>query len=110
MTCISSAYYGLGQFIIIELGVFFDLHANAVALFRGVQYHTGCAPRPTDPNYVIPAWAYRLLFVTYPKAAVYLALGRYILGSLRTVKNQVRRSAVRPRVVSDPSAILDTAK
>lgn len=78
-----------GQFTVIELGVFFDLEGTVFALFRGVQYHTGCAPRPKKPDGTIPDWAYRVLFVTYPKAAVYLGLGKYVLGSLRTVKPPV---------------------
>lgn len=82
----------LGQFIVIELGVFVDLEGTVFVLFRGVQYHTGCAPRPKRPDFVIPDWAYRILFVAYPKAAVFLALGRYILGSMRTVKEIVRLS------------------
>ena len=76
----------LGQFVIFELGVFVDLEGTVIALFRGVQYHGGCAPRAKYAGAVIPDWAYRVVFVTYPKAAVYLALGTYILGSLRTVK------------------------
>ncbi|KZV59245.1 hypothetical protein PENSPDRAFT_672483, partial [Peniophora sp. CONT] len=84
-----------GQFVIIEIGVFIDLEGTVFALFRGVQYHTGCAPRPKRADYRIPDWAYRILFVTYPKAAVYLGLGRYILGSLRTVK-QIGGSSTKP--------------
>lgn len=81
---------GLGQFVVFELGVYIDLEGAVIALFRGVQYHGGCAPRPRNQSVIIPDGAYRIVFVTYPKAAVYLGLATYILGSLRTVKNQVR--------------------
>lgn len=51
------------------------------------------------PDFVIPDWAYRLLFVTYPKAAVFLALGKYILGSLRTVPPPVSFLRAKTRVM-----------
>lgn len=69
--------------------MFVQLEGTLFVLFRGVQYHTGCAPRPKRSDVVIPDWAYRVLYVAYPKAAVFLALGKYILGSMRTVKDTV---------------------
>ncbi|KZV59238.1 hypothetical protein PENSPDRAFT_672487, partial [Peniophora sp. CONT] len=98
-----------GQFVIIEIGVFIDLEGTVFALFRGVQYHTGCAPRPKRSDYRIPDWAYRILFVTYPKAAVYLGLGRYILGSLRTVlaKKQPVGSSAKAVAPSKAAALYD---
>ena len=86
--------YLKGQFVVYELGVFIDLAGTVVILFHGVQYHGGCAPRPRNVNVVIPLWAYRVLFVTYPKRAVYLGLCTYILGSLRTGKDEVSVSLV----------------
>ena len=93
-----------GQFIVHELGVFIELEGTIMALFRGVQFHGGCAPRPRTAFVSIPQWAYRLVFVSYPKRAVYLGLCTYILGALRTVRNKVRlTSALGSRVVQRTS-------
>ncbi|VDB96799.1 unnamed protein product [Peniophora sp. CBMAI 1063] len=96
-----------GQFVIFELGVFINLDGIVIVLFRGVQYHGGCAPRPRSRNVVIPDGAYRVAFVTYGKAAVYLGLGTYVLGSLRTVRQSTtlpRRAKVRSHRIDDADA------
>ncbi|VDB90193.1 unnamed protein product [Peniophora sp. CBMAI 1063] len=72
-----------GQFSIFELGVFTQLVGLKFVFFNGVMFHGGSPPRPQREDVVIPAWAYRVVYIAYPQAAVYLALGVYMIGALR---------------------------
>ena len=84
----------LGQFLIPELGVYIHLDGEGkkvlFIVFRGVQFHNGSAPRAKGPGVVIPVNAYRVVFVSYPKAVVYLALAVYVLCASRTAPTKVR--------------------
>ena len=73
-----------GQFSIFELGVFLHLSGIKFIFFTGVMYHGGSPPRAKEAGVVIPEWAYRIVYIAYPQAAVYLALGVYMIGALRT--------------------------
>ncbi|KZV66499.1 hypothetical protein PENSPDRAFT_688970 [Peniophora sp. CONT] len=72
-----------GQFSIFELGVYVDLGGIKFIFFTGVMYHGGSPPRAKHAGVHIPQWAYRIVYIAYPQAAVYLALGVYMIAALR---------------------------
>ena len=69
--------------------MFVHLVGTLHLVFRGVQFHGGSAPRAKRDGVVIPASAYRVVFVAYPKAIVYLALGLYVLCASRVAPAKV---------------------